>query len=184
MTFRLLNGRFGAVLTVSSLALAIAGGHSGGAGKTGGATQEKVLESELRAYCPPVSLREGTAYFNSYAKGGQDDPSKVAYQASITDVTRSCTHANGMITLNVAVAGKVVPGPAGAQGNITMPIRVVAVRGEEVLYSKLHNYQVSVADSSAATQFVFNDPAVTFPNPAEQNIRVYAGYDEGPPKKK
>ncbi len=64
-----------------------------------------------------------------------------------------------------------------------MPIRIVVTHGDDVLYSQLHRHQVSVSDGSAATQFVFNDPAVTIPEPAEQNVRIYAGYDEGPPKK-
>ncbi|MGB3388812.1 MAG: hypothetical protein WBA88_12585 [Pseudaminobacter sp.] len=142
-----------------------------------------MTEAELRAYCPPITLREGTAFFNTYARGGQDDPSKVVYQASITDVTRSCSQSGGMLTMNVAVAGKVVPGPAGVAGTVKMPIRVVVVRGDEVLYSKLHSFQTTVADTSAATQFVFNDPAVSIPVPAEQGLRIYAGYDEGPPSR-
>ncbi|MGO4836962.1 hypothetical protein AB4144_32425, partial [Rhizobiaceae sp. 2RAB30] len=60
----------------------------------------------------------------SYAKGGQDDPTKLAYQAAMTDVTRSCTRANGMMTINVAAAGKIITGPAGAPGAVTMPIRI------------------------------------------------------------
>lgn len=161
--------------------IAVAGCQSSDNG--GKVAQPKVLESELSAYCPRVMLREGTAYFNTYAKGGQDDPSKLVYQASIADVTRSCSRADGMLTLNVAIAGKVVPGPVGAPGNITMPIRVAVVRGEEVLYTTLHKFQVAVSDTSAATQFVVNDPNVTFPIPTEANIQVFAGYDEGPPAK-
>lgn len=145
--------------------------------------QEKVLESELRAYCPPVTLREGTAFYRTYAKGAKDDPTKLAYQASISDVTRSCTRNNGMMTINIAAAGKVVTGPEGAAGTVTMPIRVAVVRGEEVLYSQLHKYQVNVAEKSAATQFVFNDPNVVIPIPEQGSVQVFAGYDEGPPAK-
>jgi hypothetical protein len=146
--------------------------------------QEKILESELRAYCPGVILRDGTAFYRTYAKGGQDDPTKLAYQAAITDVTRSCTRSNGMMTINIAAAGKVVMGPAGAPGTITMPIRIAVVRGDEVLYSKLHQYQVNVGDKSVATQFVFNDPNVLIPEPQPGSVQVFAGYDEGPPAKK
>lgn len=145
--------------------------------------EEKILESELRAYCPPVTLREGTAFFRTYAKGAKDDPTKLAYQAAISDVTRSCTRNNGMMTINIAAAGKIVTGPAGATGTITMPIRVAVVRGDEVLYSQLHKYQVNVADKSAATQFVFNDPNVVIPIPEPGSVQVFAGYDEGPPSK-
>ena len=77
-------------------------------------------------------------------RAAQDDPTKIIYQASISDVTRSCTRADGMLTMNVAVAGRVVPGPVGTPGNVTMPIRIVVVRGEEVLYSQLHKHQVAI----------------------------------------
>ncbi len=43
----------------------------------------------------------------------------------------------GMMLINVAAAGKIITGPAGAPGAVTMPIRIVVVRGDEVLYSKL-----------------------------------------------
>jgi hypothetical protein len=189
MEFRLTNSRFIKGFALSGFILAVAGCQSGDSGNVlnaGGdkaAEEPKVLESELRAFCPPVKLREGTAYFNTYAKGGQDDPAKVLYQASITDVTRTCSNAGGTMTMNVAVAGKVVPGPAGAPGNVTMPIRVAVVRGDEVLYSQLHKHQVAVGDASAATQFLFNDTSVSFPTPQGQDVQVFAGYDEGPPKK-
>jgi hypothetical protein len=142
----------------------------------------KVLESELRAYCPNVILREGTAFFAAYAKGGQDDPTKLMYQASITDVTRSCSRSNGQLTLNIGVAGKVVPGPAAKPGAISMPIRIVVLRGEEILYSNLFKHEATVG--AAASQWLFNEPNVSFPDPPEQNIRVFAGFDEGPTKEK
>jgi hypothetical protein len=188
MEFRLNNSRFIKGFALSGFILAVAGCQSGDSGNVlnvGGdkaAEEPKVLESELRAFCPPVKLREGTAYFNTYTKGGQDDPAKMLYQASITDVTRTCSNASGTMTMNVAVAGKVVPGPAGAPGNVTMPIRIAVTRGDEVLYSQLHKYQVAVGDASAATQFVFNDTSVSFPAPQQADVQVFAGYDEGPPK--
>lgn len=162
---------------------------------------EKITSAELHAYCPKVTLRDGTAYFNTYAKAArkparQSDqpadptaapdagpgPDMVVYQASITDVTRSCTYAPGTMTMNVAVAGKVVPGPMGAAGAITMPIRIVVMKGDEVLYSKLTQYKVAIADAANPVQFVFNDPDVVVPQPTTPNYRVFAGYDEGPSK--
>lgn len=168
--------------------LVVAGCQSGDSaaalGAGGEGKPEKIQASELTAYCPQVTLREGTAFFSSYAKGGQDDPKKLAYQASISDVTRSCSRANGLLTINVGVAGRIVPGPAGAAGSVKMPIRIAVLQGEEVVYSQLHNHQVALDGSGAATQFIFNDPNVTVPIPSDQSLQVFAGYDEGPPKKK
>jgi len=144
----------------------------------------KITQEELLAFCPRVTLRAGTAFYNHYVKGGQDDGTKLAYQASIGDVTRSCAYNGGMMTINVAVAGRVVPGPAVQAGPITMPIRIAVVRGDEVLYTQLHQYQVTIGGGVGATQFVFNDPNVTIPTPPDKNIMVFAGYDEGPADKK
>ncbi|EKF41326.1 putative lipoprotein [Nitratireductor indicus C115] len=141
-----------------------------------------VKESELRAYCPPVALRDGTTFFRTYQKGGQDDPSKVIYQASITDTTRSCQYANGSFSMNVAVAGRVVPGPVGNTGNITMPIRVAVLRGDDVVYSKLFQHNVAIADTAGATQFIFNDPNIMVPGAADRSLQVFVGFDEGPPR--
>jgi hypothetical protein len=142
----------------------------------------KVLQSELRAFCPSIVVREGTAFYNTYAKGGDGDATKVIYQASITDSSRSCTRADGNMTIKVAAAGKIVPGPLVQPGTITMPIRVVVTQGGQPIYSQLHQHQVQVSDTSAATQFVFTDPNVVIPIPPDGQARIFVGYDEGPKK--
>jgi hypothetical protein len=177
--------------------LALAGCQSGGGlgslglGGWGGQKAEpaappadKVTADELRAYCPRVTLRSGTAFYSTYERGGEGDKDRIVYQASVTDVTRSCEYTGGMLNMAVAAAGRVVPGPVAKDGTITMPIRVAVVRGEEVLYSKLHQYQTSIAALSPATQFVFKDASVSIPVPTARNIEVYVGFDETPQKKK
>lgn len=177
-------GRFAALGFILAAAGCQSNDTAGTLDVAGADSKPKVTQEELLAYCPGVSLREGTAFYNTYTRDGQDDPSKIIYQASISDVTRSCTYPDGMMTVNVAVAGRIIPGPAGQAGTITMPIRVVLVRGDEVLYTQLHNHQVAIAGTTGATQFVFNDPNVTIPMPERGTIRIFAGFDEGPPEKR
>lgn len=141
---------------------------------------EPVRESELRAYCPPVILRDGTTYFRTYARGGEGDPEQIVYQASIADTTRACKYGEGATTMTVAIAGKVVPGPKGRAGTITVPIRMAAVRGDEVLYSELFRHSVAVQDTSGATQFVFTNPNVVIPGGVDRTIQLFVGFDEGP----
>jgi hypothetical protein len=143
-------------------------------------SDDPVKLSELRAYCPAIQLRQGTAYFNTYERGGAEDPSAIIYQASISDVTRTCSRNSGTLNINVGVAGRIVPGPKGKAGTITMPIRVVVLQGSEVLHSQLYKYPVSVGDTIGATQFIFNEPSIAIPIPQQQNLLIYAGYDEGP----
>ncbi len=208
MVFVCSNGRIFAGVALTGLMFAVAGCQSGGKGalslggdpQAAAAANTRVKASDLLAYCPIITLRDGTAYFNTYAKGGKkakkadaedgsataasDDSANIVYQAAITDVTRDCSRSGGSLTMNVAVAGKVVPGPKGEAGSITMPIRIVVVHGSDVLYSQLHQYKLQVTDTSAATQFVFNDPNVTIPEPTDKGYQIFAGYDEGPPSKK
>lgn len=211
MVFGSFNARFFAGMAMSGLILAAAGCQSSdkgilgvGGDKQANAADGRVKLSDLTAYCPMITLRSGTAYFNTYAKAGkkvkkapdadapddmgadgeQDNSADIVYQAAISDVTRDCSRSGGMLTMNVGVAGKVVPGPKGTTGAITMPIRVAVVHGSEVLYSQLHQYKVEVRDMSAATQFMFNDPNITIPEPTDKGYQIFVGYDEGPPAKK
>ncbi|UVK44355.1 hypothetical protein BPNPMPFG_006269 [Mesorhizobium sp. AR07] len=228
MAFRTFSGRFLAGLVLTGFMLAAAGCQSGdngimslGFGKKDPTAppppqDPKVLASQLQAYCPRVTVRDGTAFFNTYAKGGQkpkpksmrkprnkaeaeqqaqeaqaaadaaatppDESANIIYQASISDVTRDCLRANGQLTMKIAVAGKVVPGPKFSPGTITMPIRVAVMHGTDVLYSQIHPYQIQVTDPSVATQFVFTDSNVVVPEPTAKDYQAFAGYDETAPK--
>lgn len=179
------NGGIIATVASCGFMLALAGCQSNvdpAVAAQGDALRPPVKESELRAYCPNVSLREGTAYYNQYVKKGETAADKIVYQVALTDTTRACTYDGGNVTINVAVAGKVVPGPQGKVGTVKLPIRVAVVRGTDVLYTKLHDYTVNVGDLTTATQFTFNDPAITIPMPERRDVMIFTGFDEGPPK--
>ncbi len=229
MAFHTFSGRFFAGLALTGFMLAAAGCQSSDNGILGFGKKDttpppppdpRVLASQLQAYCPRVTLRDGTAFFSTYAKDVQkpkpkakpmpkprnkaeaeqqaqeaqiaanaaaaetppDESARIIYQASITDVTRDCVRANGQLSMKIAVAGKVVPGPMFSPGTITMPIRTAVMHGTDVLYSQIHQYQVQVTDPSVATQFVFTDSNVVVPEPSAQDYQAFAGYDEAAPK--
>ena len=148
------------------------------------AHSEQILRSELTGFCPQVTLREGTAFFTTYEKGGDGDASRAVYQASITETTRACTRPDGMLSMNIAVAGRVVPGPKANGATVTMPIRVAITEGDAVLYSQLHQFQVTIIQGQAATQFVFNDPNASIPLSSARKVTIFVGFDEGAPKPK
>lgn len=142
--------------------------------------EERITDVEVRAFCPKVLLREGTAYFNTYTKGNQDNPEEVIYQATLVDVTRSCTYNAGIVSMTVTAAGRVVPGPQGRSGTITMPIRVAVVNAEGPVFSELRKMDVSVDASSGAQQFLFQDNQISFLQPKDRLMQVFVGFDEGP----
>lgn len=170
----------------TAMLVALAGCNTSGSSRPTVASngEVRIKESELRAYCPSVSLREGTAFFNTYEKGGDQDASRVVYQASLTDITRACKYGDGTMNIEVAAAGKVVPGPKYHNGTITMPIRVAVLQGDRVIYSQLHKQVLKIANPDEATQFVMNDTGISIPMPDKQNIQIFVGFDEGPVKGK
>ena len=153
----------------SPLAAALRGGPAAEAG---------AAPAVVQGTCPPVSLREGTASYRTYAGDGEEDSSKIVHQASIAETTRQCTLSGGEIVIEVAAAGRLLVGPAGSTGAVTMPIRVVAVRGDEVLYSELTSYQATLDQTS--DQFLFTDPNVRIPAAGAEGVQLFVGFDEGP----
>jgi hypothetical protein len=151
---------------------------------------DTITEAELRAYCPNVELREGTAISTKYEKGGaptettEADPSKVIHQASLSEVSRSCSYEGDGLTMNVAVTGKLVPGPKAVAGSVSLPIRVAVTSNDAVLYSQLTQFPLNIDPLTGAATFVFNDPNVVLPKPTERSYRVFIGFDEGAPAAK
>jgi hypothetical protein len=188
--FGAVHGRVVAATLASVFMLAVAGCQSGDSASdvldVGGkkAPDGKVLESELRAYCPRVTLTGDGTVLNTYAKKAEEDPTKLIYQASLSTVTRKCTYSPGTIAMTVAVAGRIVPGPAAVDGTVKLPIRIEARQGEEVVYSNVASYEVAISKTGGATQFIYSDPNVNVPAPEVANVKITIGYDQGPEKKK
>ena len=138
----------------------------------------------VQGTCPPIELRDGTAFFRTYAKGGQDDPQKVVYQASLADTTRACTRNETTLSMKVMVEGRLIAGPLGKAGSVDLPIRVAVVQGEQVLYSEITRFPVTLDSVDAPKQFVFTKDVPGLPGDVTGLARVYIGFDEGPAKKK
>lgn len=128
-------------------------------------------------YCPKITLREGT----SVLRKGQGDAQE--YVASVTQTTRSCRVQNGELSMEVGVAGRVVPGSAAKSGSVRLPIRVAIVRGSEVLYSELGQQPVAMDPAGGAQDFIYVDRNVRLPEPTRRDLTVFVGFDEGMPKK-
>jgi len=139
--------------------------------------EPQITEAQLRAYCPIVLMRDDTAFYDVYERGGEGDANKVMYQAAIRDVTRTCNTTDTTLSMKVAASGRVVPGPMFKKGTVSLPIRVTVMQGDSVIYSKLRNYPVEISNGVDATQFIFSDDQISFPKPTAKNIRIFVGYD-------
>ena len=172
-----------ALAAAGAALLAVAGCQSGGplgALNVGGeaAEQDRITVQELTAYCPPVSIRAANAIHRSYQRGGQDDPTKLVFQATMAESTRSCTYNGGVLGMTIAAAGRVVPGASATGGSVTLPIQVRIVQGAEVVQERTINKEVALNDTIGATQWVFTDSSFSMPQPQQANVQVFIGFAE------
>lgn len=150
---------------------------SGCAYKNKIANEQTISEEELTAWCPSITMDTDTAFYNTYTRGGNGNPQKVIYQATLSNVTRTCTYPTGKISMVAAAAGRIVPGPQFTGGTVTMPILVEAIEGSRVIYSKKHSYSVPIQSRMEATQFIFKDDQVSFPKPQGRNVKIFISFD-------
>ena len=74
------------------------------------------------SYCPPIQIRAGTEEMITYERGHENDPSYARQLASIKNTARECgVSATGALTMKVGVRGRVVAGPKGGAGTMTLP---------------------------------------------------------------
>lgn len=172
--------RFAPVLVSAALIAGCTSADPRSALNPGDANQQAAEPAVIQGACPAVTLREGTAYYTTYAKGGDGDPAKVIHQASIADTTRQCRVSGDQMIMTVVVSGRVVGGPASKSGTVELPVRVVALDGETVLYSELQKLPVTITEGGPAEQFIFTNAGVTFPVSASRSVKLYAGFDPGP----
>ncbi len=157
---------------------------SGLAGAAPAATAQQDVTPVVQAFCPSVVMREETAIHRAYVRGGQDNPEKLMYQASLADATRACTANETTITINVVAQGRIVAGPAVTAGQVNLPVLVEVVDGDNVIYSQTVGFPVELP--TGGTQFVFNKADVQIPNApggASRFTRVRLGFDVGSSKR-
>jgi hypothetical protein len=137
----------------------------------------------LTDYCPRTVLHEGTGSYKLYKrKASRENDSGLRFQATILKITRDCTYASGQLQMEVGIAGRIINGPSGEAGTIKLPLRIAVRVGSELVYSKLHKIDGTIAKGGSNGQFTFVDREVAFPAPTKTNVRVVVGFDEGPYK--
>ncbi len=97
-------------------------------------------------YCPELRIPEGTQLVRKYEGGGEGNPDAVLWQASIGKTARECLYdLQDNLTLKVGVSGRVIAGPKGGAGAVTVPVRIAVVKHKEaVLFSELYPIGITI----------------------------------------
>jgi hypothetical protein len=130
-------------------------------------------------FCPPIEISPQTEAMTIYERGHDKDPSYVRYQASITKTARECYHSGDTLTIKVGISGRVVAGPKGGAGTITLPIRVAVVKqigGQKPFYSNLFKKSVTLSAPTFGTSYseVYDQVSLK-----DRDLIIFVGFDEG-----
>ncbi len=130
----------------------------------------------IATQCPPIEIRAGAEYTRSFAGNRTSDPSALRYQGVIDRVSRNCVVSNGVITVSMGAVGRVILGPSGAEGNITVPVRFAVQRDDMLVFSERYDITVS-ATRSSANEFSKTLENVAIPYVGGESINIYVGFD-------
>ena len=106
--------------------------------------------------CPGVIIREGEAVRTVYARGQENNPRAVIYQAVISETARECASFGSTFEFRLGVKGKVTAGAAAQPGQgITLNVLMTYQDGENVLWRSVRQIPVTLDPSQGSVEFSF-----------------------------
>ena len=133
--------------------------------------------------CPGVEVRNGAATLSIAAQGVEAGPMTTRYQVTIGDTARECAPLGGVMTMKVGVQGRVLLGPAGAPGQVDIPLRIAVVQegvNPKTIVSKFYRVPVQVPPGQTSVPYMQVEQDLTFPMPPPAVLDayvVYVGFD-------
>jgi hypothetical protein len=147
-------------------------------------TPEGATAQVVQGACPQIFMKDADAIYRIYTTGAKKgDPQQVALQAWIGDYTRQCSLNDANLMMTVVAQLRLVAGPSGAPGKVTLPVRITVVDGEDVLYSEVTNFPADIPAGAGNAQVLFRKDGIKLPVGSGSLVRVNVGFDQGAPAK-
>jgi hypothetical protein len=133
--------------------------------------------------CPSIGIRQGASTMSAWTNPAEQSALNLRYQVTIGQTARECRLMGTTVAMKVGMQGRVILGPAGAPGQIDVPIRLAVVKeGTEpkTVATKLQRLTVSIPPDDPNVLFTFIEDELTFPMPPGSEIDsyiVYLGFD-------
>lgn len=181
----ILAGGLSACSSVSDVVTPVERGVASAPEASTGAPQPPLFDARdftITGACPKVFIQNGAETMLLFEPGKQGDPQAIRFQATLTQTARECSLVGGKTLIKVGMAGRVLSGPKGSTGAVTLPVRVVVRTGETVHYSTLHQVPVSVNAPDYAAAWSKIDEAVSIPASNAEDAQIYVGFDDAPGK--
>jgi hypothetical protein len=140
------------------------------------------IVGEIAHGCPRLSISPRGNHLTIYEDGRAGDGLAIMHRGEITKTARECQIEPGRVTVKYGFSGRVLLGPRGKAGNITLPVNVVVTDSKrEKITSDSVNVAVSVAVDnpigyfSAVRTVTFSIPEGSRPGEFE----LFVGFDQG-----
>jgi hypothetical protein len=137
--------------------------------------------------CPRIDIRQGasTLLINSGQAGGDEGSAlTLRYQGTFVRAARECRVQGNMVNIRIGVEGRVILGPAGLPGPVTIPLRFALVtetlNNTKPIWSKLQVINVDIPPQTPNMNFthIAEDLTVPIPPASElENWVIYIGFD-------
>jgi hypothetical protein len=159
----------------------------GGTTQSDAATQAAATSTTPTAddiECPPMDIRQGASTLLVNASGDGSDAMALRYQGTFVRAARECRVQNGQLSIKIGVQGRLVLGPAGVPGDVTVPVRLALVKetlsDSTPLWTKLYMVPATISPSLANVEFttISEDLSMPLPKPEDlEQMTIYIGFD-------
>jgi hypothetical protein len=134
--------------------------------------------------CPYIQIREGASTL-TVSTGGDNAAMSLKYQGTFVRAARQCAVAAGQMVMKIGVEGRLILGPQGGPGQITIPLRIAVVdetpSATKTVLTKLILIPVAISSADDNPVFAHVEDNLAFPMPSSasalENYIVYIGFD-------
>jgi hypothetical protein len=133
--------------------------------------------------CPGVEIRQGASTFQQSGTDNGSTALSLRYQANFVRFARECAVQAGNVVMKVGIEGRVILGPAGAAGQVTLPVRLAVVKEglePQTIWTKFYMVPVVMPPGQPNVTFTHVEEAMSFPKPPGDDLDkyvVYVGFD-------
>ena len=151
------------------------------AAKSAGDNPVSPAVGEVAHGCPRLSVSPRGSHLTIYEDGRAGDGLAIMHRGEITKTARECQIEPGRVTVKYGFSGRVLLGPRGSGGNITLPVNIVVTNSKR---EKVTTDAVTVATGVAIDNpigYFSTVRTVTFDIPEGSRpgeFEVFVGFDQ------
>jgi hypothetical protein len=128
--------------------------------------------------CPTLDIAAGDKSVTFNAPGTAGDSLGVMHRGEITNSARECVPAPSGLTVKYGFSGRVLLGPKGKPGTLTLPAKITVLDGSRATV-KTEKLRVVVNVPAGSTAGYFSEVReIVLPISPGARYRIYVGFDQ------